>query len=198
MTSRSQKFGPFSLAGTLLAGIALAGALSISAKDASSQERRPPGPLSPAHSEVPGVTNCSACHTPEQEAPPQKCLACHEEIARQPGLGKGYHRDKADDCAVCHAEHQGADVPLVPLDREDFDHEETGTKLSGAHLRVDDCDRCHRPETTLPRKRTRSFILNDPTCRGCHQPPHPGRQDDCLSCHNTTSWIVDGGGIVTP
>ena len=28
-------------------------------------------------------------------------------------------------------------------------------------------------------------------CRGCHQPPHPGRQNDCLACHNQNSWSAD-------
>jgi cytochrome c551/c552 len=27
-------------------------------------------------------------------------------------------------------------------------------------------------------------------CLFCHQSPHPGRQDDCLSCHDFDGWRV--------
>ncbi len=179
---------------------ALAAALLLapSVTGGAIQERQPPGPLSPAHQESPGVSSCSACHTPEGAAAPEKCLACHEEIARQPTSSKGYHRDKPGDCAVCHTEHQGPGTSLVPLDREDFDHSETGTALEGAHIGVNDCDRCHRPEISFPRKKSKSYILTNSGCRACHNPPHPGRQDDCLACHSKNSWIVDREGVTQP
>jgi hypothetical protein len=28
-------------------------------------------------------------------------------------------------------------------------------------------------------------------CFSCHQPPHPGRQEVCLTCHTQDNWIVD-------
>jgi hypothetical protein len=139
----------------------------------------------------PGDTGCAACHQAPGEISPAKCLACHTEIASRVAAGTGYHRDKAEDCAVCHAEHQGRDTSIVPLDPADFDHSETGAVLQGAHLRPKTCDACHTPASTLTRSAGRSYLLKTPGCGGCHTPPHPGRQDDCLSCHHQDRWIVD-------
>ncbi len=155
--------------------------------------QEPPGPLSRAHASSPGLV-CKACHGPDQKILPSNCLACHPEIARQKGAAKGYHRDKSEGCADCHAEHQGEGKSIVPLDLKDFDHAETGTEQQGAHRTVADCAKCHRPEISLPRTLTKSYIIKDAGCRSCHRPPHPGRQDDCLACHNRDSWTVDRFG----
>jgi hypothetical protein len=157
-----------------------------------------PGELSPAHQDSPGLKNCSKCHNEDLEVEPSRCLACHKEIAARIAEARGYHRDKGEDCAVCHAEHQGMDVPLVPLDPEDFDHEETGVVLEGVHLEIKDCRRCHREDNTLPRKKTHSYLFRKSGCTVCHSTPHPGHQEKCLSCHSQNSWEVDilhAGGI---
>jgi len=150
-----------------------------------------PGDLSAAHQDSPGIKSCGKCHNEDFEVPPARCLSCHQEIAIRISDNRGYHRDKGDDCIVCHSEHQGVDVPLVPLDPEDFDHEETGAVLKGIHLEIKDCQRCHRKDNTLPRKKTRSYILKDSRCLACHTSPHPGRQEKCLACHNQKNWQVD-------
>ncbi|NTV80850.1 MAG: hypothetical protein HGA24_05440, partial [Candidatus Aminicenantes bacterium] len=67
----------------------------------------------------------------------------------------------------------------------------TGADLQGAHLGPKTCDACHTSANAFPRSVGRSYLLKVPGCRGCHVPPHPGRQDDCLSCHRQDSWIVD-------
>jgi hypothetical protein len=152
-----------------------------------------PGPLSVAHAETPGP-NCQSCHGPDKKAATSKCLACHQEIARQQSAPKGFHRDKNEGCADCHAEHQGKDASLVPLDIKSFDHSETGTFLRGPHQKVTDCGLCHRPDNTLSRTKTRSYILKDAGCRACHRSPHPGRQDDCLACHSPEKWAIDRAG----
>ena len=150
-----------------------------------------PGPLSAAHASKPGETDCSACHVAAGKVSPAKCLACHAEIASRVAAQKGYHRDKADDCAVCHAEHQGRQANIVPLEPASFDHAETGADLQGAHLKTKDCETCHTPANAYPRTQGRSYLLKVPGCRGCHNPPHPGRQDNCLACHTQESWTVD-------
>lgn len=150
-----------------------------------------PGKLSIAHQGSPGLKNCSKCHNEDLEAEPSRCLACHKEIAVRLAEGRGYHRDKGEDCAVCHAEHQGVNAPFVPLDIEDFDHEETGIALKGVHLEIKDCIRCHRKDNTLPRKKTRSYLFTRRGCLVCHASPHPGRQKKCITCHDQKSWIVD-------
>lgn len=157
-----------------------------------------PGDLSAVHQDSPGLKNCSKCHNEELEVPPDKCLSCHQEMATRIADNRGYHRDKGEDCIVCHTEHQGPDEPIVPLDPEDFDHTETGTVLGGAHKNIDDCFICHRKDNTLPRKKTRSYLFKDSGCTICHTSPHSGYQENCLSCHSQKNWEVDiwvSGGI---
>ena len=150
-----------------------------------------PGDLSAAHQESPGLKSCSKCHNEDFEVPPAMCLSCHQEISTRISDNRGYHRDKGDDCIVCHSEHQGPDEPIVYLDPEDFDHEETGAILEGAHQQVDDCNLCHRKDNTIPRKKSRSYIFRESGCSVCHTSPHPSRQKKCLACHNQKSWEVD-------
>lgn len=150
-----------------------------------------PGELSPAHTEVPGLKQCSKCHSEELEVDPALCLACHQEISQRISAKRGYHQDKGDECAVCHMEHQGKEEPLVLLDPEDFDHEETGYKLQYAHKQVPDCRTCHREDRTIIRKNTRSYLFKQTGCQTCHTSPHPGRQEICLACHTQKDWRVD-------
>ncbi|MFC2165317.1 hypothetical protein ACFLT2_10015 [Acidobacteriota bacterium] len=150
-----------------------------------------PDELSLVHSESPGLKNCLKCHTDELEVPAKKCLACHTEIAQRITQSRGYHQDKNEDCAVCHSEHQGKEGKIVDLDPEDFDHEETGYAFKGAHTKVKNCRNCHRKENTFPRKKSLSYLMKDTGCLTCHQSPHPGNQDVCLSCHSQDNWYVD-------
>lgn len=150
-----------------------------------------PGELSGVHDESPGLKNCSACHTEELVPDPDRCLKCHTEIAQRISSSHGFHRDKAEDCASCHAEHQGKDSRLIELDTADFDHEETGFSLIESHKKVKDCRLCHRMDNTIPRKITQSYLLRDPGCQSCHSSPHPGRQEVCQSCHTPKNWHVD-------
>jgi hypothetical protein len=149
-----------------------------------------PGPLSAFHAAKPGETDCSACHFAPGKVAPAKCLTCHTEIASRIAAQKGFHRDKAEECAVCHAEHQGRQANIVPLDPANFDHAETGADLRGAHLKPKTCDTCHTPANGFPRSQGRSYLLKVRGCRGCHHSPHPGGQDQCLACHDQNSWIV--------
>jgi hypothetical protein len=150
-----------------------------------------PGDLSAVHQDSPGIKNCSRCHNEDFEVPPAMCLSCHQEIAMRISDKRGYHRDKGDDCIVCHSEHQGPDEPIVPLDPEDFDHEETGAVLKGIHLEIKDCRRCHRRDNTLPRKKTQSYLFKASGCLVCHTSPHPGHQEKCQTCHSQKNWEVD-------
>ena len=178
------KIHPLPLAGLLVSlAVAFAPALGRTGR---SQEM--PSPLSAAHASKPGEADCSACHTAPGKTAPAKCLACHTEIASRIAAQRGFHRDKADDCAVCHAEHQGRQAKIVPLDIADFDHTETGADLQGAHLKVKACDTCHTPANTLPRTYAKSYLFRVPGCRACHTPPHPGRQDQCADCHGQSDW----------
>lgn len=182
-----------------LSALALVSAYGRSPRVASLQESdvsAAPGPLSAFHAEKPGIRNCSSCHTPVPEIAPAKCLACHEEISSRIKAGRGFHKDKADGCGTCHAEHQGPEAKLVPLDPGDFDHRETGFPLEGAHARVKECAACHYGKAAFPRSRGESYLLRDARCSACHLSPHPGRQEECLACHSMDSWRADRGPVV--
>jgi len=150
-----------------------------------------PGPLSSAHKDSPGLKNCGQCHNDDLEVLPNKCLTCHQELASRISANHGFHRDKAEDCAVCHTEHEGDETKLVDLDVEDFDHEETGYSLLGKHKTVTSCLTCHKKENSFPRKTVFSYLMKDSRCLSCHEPQHPGRQDNCQACHGRNNWRVE-------
>jgi predicted CXXCH cytochrome family protein len=156
-----------------------------------------PGPLSPAHKDSPGLKNCGQCHNNDLEVVPQKCLSCHQELAARISANRGFHKEKTEDCAVCHTEHEGDDTKLVDMDVEDFDHEETGYPLLGKHSTVTDCLICHKRENSIPRKITFSYIMKDSRCLSCHEPQHPGQQDNCQICHTQNNWRVEIWGMRT-
>lgn len=149
-----------------------------------------PDALSRSHTQSPGLKNCMKCHTPELEIDASKCLACHREIAVRIEQQRGFHREFTEGCSDCHVEHGGADSKLVDLDPEDFDHAETGADLKGVHTGIKDCRACHRPDNTLPRNHSQSYLFTRRGCQACHEVPHPGRQEQCLACHSQQSWRV--------
>jgi hypothetical protein len=176
--------------GLILALLPALGRTVRSQSPSPPQSQKMPGPLSAAHAAKPGETDCSACHAAPGKIAPAKCLVCHTEIATRIAAQTGFHRDKGEDCAVCHAEHGGREANIVPLDIAGFDHAETGADLQGAHLNVKACDTCHTTSNSLPRTYAKSYLFKVPGCRACHTPPHPGRQDQCQDCHGQSDWRV--------
>lgn len=156
-----------------------------------SSQQAPPGPLNRVHGELRGGKNCIKCHTSSGEVGPSRCLECHRELAARIKAGKGYHRDKGEACADCHQEHQEEGAPLIQWEPQNFDHSETGYILDGAHRKVRECSRCHRPDKTPSRQRSRSFLLKDSRCSACHRDAHRGNYPQCTDCHQTTEWRVD-------
>jgi hypothetical protein len=143
----------------------------------------PPGPLSKAHSALEGAGKCQSCHGADHQVSPDRCLTCHKPIADRIRAKKGVHRDVTGECAGCHAEHQGADVDLRPLDPASFDHaSETGFALNGRHARAAKaCASCHT---------SRSYLTLTPACATCHQDPHAGSVGSrCETCHTPEGWI---------
>ncbi len=150
-----------------------------------------PAELSPSHSETPGLKDCLKCHTPDLEVDAAKCLSCHQEIALRIKQQRGYHQEFTEGCSDCHTEHAGIETKLIDMDPEDFDHEETGIELKGTHAEIKDCRACHRPDNTLPRKKSLSYLFTRSGCQACHTVPHPGRQEQCLACHTQKDWRVE-------
>lgn len=152
---------------------------------------KPPGKLSTVHGELRGEKNCTKCHAAAGEVGPSRCLACHGELAARIQAGTGYHRDKNEGCGDCHQEHQGENTPLIQWDVEEFDHAETGYVLTGAHEKIKECNRCHRPALAPAREKSKSFLLQDNCCSACHPDAHRGNYPQCRDCHTTKEWWVN-------
>ena len=143
-----------------------------------------PGPLSRAHSDLAGLSNCTSCHAPGEGVTDDKCLSCHSELAARVRAGRGFHRGKSG-CVACHPDHQGADFALLRWDPVAFDHGQTGYPLEGLHLRIASCDACHRPPNAPARTKSRSFLLNETRCASCHEDVHRGSLGAiCSDCHS--------------
>jgi hypothetical protein len=144
-----------------------------------------PGKLSKPHARLSGVANCSQCHTVKKKADPQKCLACHRDLAERIKARSGWHRGKTDGCITCHPEHQGEDFLLIDWDLKKFVHDETGFPLAGLHKRIADCAVCHATANALPRKNGKSYLLKSAACAACHPDPHRGQLgSQCAQCHS--------------
>lgn len=161
--------------------------LAISAGSASAQIS--PGPLSSAHADLEGMSNCTLCHELGNKVSDAKCLDCHDEIQALINLGRGYHAQpkvKRQDCFECHSEHHGRRFDATRFDQDNFDHDLTGYGLEGEHAAID-CRECHKPDNISDREiraRSNTFLGMDHACLSCHDDYHQGSLDnDCASCH---------------
>lgn len=148
-----------------------------------------PGPLSEAHSDLEGLTNCTKCHTIGNQVPDNKCLDCHTEIQELITAERGYHSStemEGKTCVDCHSEHHGLKFDALNFDEDAFDHELTGYSLEGQHD-VIDCRECHKPDfISNPdiSQRENTFLGMEHECLACHDDFHQGTLDnDCAKCH---------------
>jgi hypothetical protein len=161
-----------------------------------------PGRLAAVHTESDGLRRCTACHELGRAGVDRdRCLACHEPLARRIADGLGYHaRLRESDCAACHPEHLGRDAPLIRLDTAAFRHVQTGFDLRGAHAALG-CRACHAPEHVRAsdvRARgsegflSRTFLGLVTRCDACHETksPHGAQFGDrtCEDCHDEERW----------
>jgi len=149
-----------------------------------------PGPLSQAHANIEGDTDCTKCHESGNQVVPRLCLGCHQDLASELAAGRGLHgkQYKARPCAECHVEHVGRNTKLIrwpggAMDR--LDHALTGWTLDGGHAKVA-CAKCHTK--TSPQQRVQ-FVGTSTACATCHKDPHAGRfTTECRKCHSATGW----------
>lgn len=159
-----------------------------------------PGKLASVHADLEGIRNCTQCHELGQRGiEPQKCLSCHEPLARRIRADRGLHAKVVRDCASCHGDHQGRGADIARFDERRFRHNDlTDFPLTGQHVGVS-CRTCHTPEAiTDPfvrrRKRGRlnqTFLGLPGDCASCHsdQNPHTSQiSTDCASCHTAADW----------
>lgn len=162
-----------------------------------------PGELSKYHAHLEGNTNCIKCHELGKKEISNGCNDCHTPLKIRIDSKQGFHKDKSNDCAACHSDHNGREFELVywPKDIKNFDHNETGYPLSGGHSEVE-CAQCHKKEnikwspiinwakahTQFP-VLDRTFLGLETTCNSCHANIHDKPiSNDCASCHNTLGW----------
>lgn len=157
-----------------------------------------PGPLSRAHTELEGVTQCTKCHPLGRKTMDVACLDCHREIAWLEDQERGLHGQVAGSkCSECHPEHAGEAFDLVDFDDpEDFRHERAGWPLDGAHRKIE-CEKCHREELwTVPARSLRekasdrlSYLGLDRRCVSCHVDDHEQQLGlDCSRCHGNDTF----------
>jgi len=159
-----------------------------------------PGPLSTAHEELEGVTNCLKCHSVGKKKVEAKCLECHREVEFLRRHRSGLHaRTGSGACGECHPEHGGRDFAIVEWGgggEEAFDHTKAGWRLDGKHAETD-CRKCHKTEFHAGEiNRLRPGGLNSGSwmglkaeCVACHKDPHDNRfGTDCISCHTNDNW----------
>lgn len=154
-----------------------------------------PGPLTKAHKEFEGISNCTKCHELGKAVISPKCLDCHGEIKSLQNNKQGYHAHpevlKAE-CFTCHSEHHGENFRIIHFDTENFDHNKTGYVLNGAHKELK-CISCHTPKLHKAKMEKKlkptSFLGLETNCISCHKDVHKNSLGvDCLSCHTQTRF----------
>ena len=144
-----------------------------------------PGELSEAHAQY--EHECSNCHETFREISQQDlCLDCHEDISADMNQNRGFHglagEVKAGECKSCHGEHLGRQGDIVNLDKDSFNHIQTGFELTERHLGVS-CAGCHLPDT--------AYRDTPDQCSDCHESADRHLDafgKECQDCHSPKGW----------
>lgn len=144
-----------------------------------------PGPLSEPHAHLEGITLCTECHTAGEGVTAGQCMSCHDGVRKQVEQRTGFHKGKGETCTECHPDHRGRAFDMVRFTEAEFDHEQTGFSLTGAHQEAS-CSSCHVEIGEWTGLTTE--------CSDCHDDNHGGKAGDrglldtCESCHDTAGW----------
>ena len=171
--------------GRLLYSVVLAVFFSLSAHAQIS-----PGELAKVHSHLEGMSNCTQCHILGEKVSNTKCLACHTELKVRIDQQKGYHASaevKGKQCAGCHNDHHGLTFQIVRFDKDKFNHNLSGYKLTGAHSKKK-CADCHKAAfitDTKIRAKKFTYLGLKTECLNCHADYHQKTlSSNCADCHN--------------
>jgi hypothetical protein len=144
------------------------------------QHNRSPFKLAGAHLATP----CFACHKKTGEWSFReigtRCADCHADV-HDAHLDKKYYPDRS--CENCHDPDTWTEIA--------FDHNRTGYRLEGAHLKQA-CRACHyRKDEGGTRHQV--FAQLTASCFNCHRDVHHGQFDEadgtyCLRCHGYADW----------
>lgn len=149
-----------------------------------------PGDLAKVHAHLEGMANCTQCHTLGDKVSNDKCLDCHKEIQARIKEAKGFHSSlkvKGKNCVICHSDHYGRNFDIVHLQKDKFDHADTGYKLEGKHAKRE-CLECHKNENIKDvelKKKKETFLGLSDQCAACHEDFHQKTlSQNCLNCHS--------------
>jgi len=162
-----------------------------------------PGELARPHAALEGMAHCTKCHVAAGKLGPERCLACHTDVAARLKANTGLHGKlgaaERQACEHCHTDHQGRDAALIDWGgaQKRFDHGKTGYALTGKHAGKE-CDVCHTTKYIadatvregLAKEPQRKTLLGLPTaCKSCHFDEHRGQiKGACDTCHTTAGW----------
>lgn len=153
-----------------------------------------PGELARVHTHLEGMSNCTKCHILGQKVSNTKCLACHTDLKARVDQQKGYHSSaevKGKQCITCHSDHHGLNFQILRFDKDKFNHNLTGYKLSGAHSKKK-CADCHKAEFISDKKikaKKFSFLGLKTDCLNCHADYHQKTLSaNCADCHDAEKF----------
>jgi hypothetical protein len=150
-----------------------------------------PGALAASHDQLEGVTRCTTCHGRGSHVPDARCLACHQEIKLRTERQLPLHGTLAGNCASCHPDHAGREMPMIELDRQAFQHAQTRYPLAGAHAALD-CGTCHEVLTS-DASETEFHYQGVPyaSCADCHFDPHRAHEPVAKTVHPIRQVSLD-------
>ena len=168
--------------------------MSILIDSKSAYGQLSPGKLSKAHSQLEGMSNCTACHDLGSKISETKCLNCHAPLKEKIQKNRGYHVSsevRGKTCITCHSEHHGVNFQMVRFNTKTFNHNLTKYELKGKHKTVD-CASCHA-QTNIVDKRLKNnkntFLGLETACVNCHADEHKKTLgQDCAKCHDFNSF----------
>ena len=146
-----------------------------------------PNQLSLKHRIGPAAESCVKCHSYAGEIPDAKCEQCHAVIKERRAALIGYHGTFKGECIQCHKEHPDGTRPVVPFDKDKFNHDLADYKLIGRHATLQ-CDECHK-KPRPPEAGTYYIGLKSGLCTECHSDPHAAQfAVQCTPCHSMAGW----------
>ncbi len=153
-----------------------------------------PGPLASVHSHLEGISNCTKCHSLGNQVTNDKCLDCHTEIRIRTEQKRGYHASaevRGKSCVSCHNDHHGVNFQIVRFNKDKFNHDLTGFKLTGAHAKKT-CTDCHKKEFITEGKaksKKHTYLGLTANCVNCHTDYHQKTiTAACTSCHSNDAF----------
>ena len=141
-----------------------------------------------SHAEFEG--ECSQCHDAWRGVSAVRCETCHTTIKQERENALGLHGRfrNADQCQMCHTDHQGHEANITQLAANHFDHNRSTLFTLAQHQANPDntpitCQDCHTQNSYDP------ALVDCTTCHTALDTPFMAEHDkqfgsDCLACHD--------------